>query len=98
LQSVLPGETHDALETARPNVGPVYDVPVETLEGLRMTQTLRSMLGATRTPDPLRHVYRDLRERIESTALATEDQAVTTARERIEPFLEELERRTSARR
>ncbi len=96
LQSVLPGETHDALETARPNVGPVYDVPVETLEGLRMTQTLRSMLGATRTPDPLRHVYRDLRERIESTALATEDQAVTTARERIEPFLEELERRTSA--
>ena len=96
LQSVLPDGAPDVLETARPFVGPLPPTPVETLEGLDIAHTLRLMLMAEQTPDLLRRVYRDLRECIDASALSTEDQAVQSSKDGIEPFFKALVRRTTA--
>ena len=73
LQSVLPDDAPDAIETARLFVGPLPPTPVETLDDLDIAHRLRLILTDERTPDLLRRVYRELRECIDTSALINED-------------------------
>ena len=96
LQSVLPDGAPDAPETARPIVGPLCPLPIETLDDLNIAHRLRSMLTEEQTPGLLRRVYRDLRECFDASAVVTEDQAVQSSKDGIEPFFKALVRRTTA--